>query len=135
MKRNRRAIWIVAGVLSALGGCANAPTDSETTRETVLQYIGADVGTAGPFGKGAKKELTVLSPADRVQATTLVDRGAQAFLIFAPAPAGAGERAEPVVSRIVFVQHGRIVGDFHATATASTARPVDPTGEPVTIHQ
>jgi hypothetical protein len=131
----RKGIYsVLVGVMIGIAGCAIAPTDAETTRETVLQYIGSDVGTAGPFGKGGKKELAVLSPTDRAQAETLIDRGAEGFLIFAPPPAGADEHAEPVVSRIVFVLHGKIAGDFQAPAAQ---RPVekaaDSSGTPVAI--
>jgi hypothetical protein len=126
---------VVGMMMIGIAGCAIAPTDAETTRQTVLQYIGSDVGTAGPFGKGGKKELAVLSSNDRAQAEILIDRGAEGFLIFAPPPpAGPDEHADPVVSRIVFVLHGKIAGDFHAPSAQKQAeKPADSSGTPVTI--
>lgn len=93
--------------------------DSESTREVVLQYLGIDapVGTAGPFAKSAKKELDVLSAADRHQAETLIDHGAVLFLVYANKPASPGSEAPAPgtnVSRVILVHGGKVVGDFRA---------------------
>lgn len=103
--------------LLLLGGCGTSPTNSETTREVVLQYLGGDVGTAGPFGKGGKKELDVLTPADRQAAEALIDRGAAMFLVYGANAANAADAqaaAAGGATRVVLVQGGRVVGDFRA---------------------
>ena len=96
----------------ALAGCASAPTDIEGTREVVLKYLNADVGTTGPFSKRNPKDLEVLADGDRAQAHALLDRGAVGFVIFA-GPRSANTGAE---TRIVLVQAGKVVGDFRAVA-------------------
>ena len=98
--------------LLILTGCGTTPVSSESTREVVHAYLGADVGTAGPFFKGAKNEIDVLSDADRRQVEALVDRGAAVFLVFAGRGAGAAQTGG--ASRVIVVQDGRVVGDFHA---------------------
>lgn len=103
-----------------LCGCGTTPTASESTREIVLQYLGGDVGTAGPFAKGAKNELGSLSPSDRQAAEKLIDQGAVVFLVYGAHAAGgttnAAETSGP--SRIVLVQGGRVVGDFQPAPKA-----------------
>jgi hypothetical protein len=107
-------------IITLLAGCGTTAMDSESTREIVLQYLGIDaaVGTAGPFGKGGKKEIDVLSAADRKQVEALIDRGAVLFLVYAVTPAAAGESPAPGsnVSRVIVVQGGKVVGDFRAAA-------------------
>ena len=100
---------LVALLVVLLGGCASSPVDSERTREVVLNYLGAPVGTAGPFSNQAKKEFGVLSPKDQSEASALIDRGAVAFLVF---EAGANSAV-----RIVLVHKDRVVGDFRAVKT------------------
>ncbi len=97
-----------------LSGCGTSPVDSESTREVVLQYLGGDVGTAGPFGKGGKKELDVLTAADRHQAEQLIDAGASMFLVYGANAANPNQAGG--VSRVVLVQHGKIVADLKAEA-------------------
>jgi len=91
---------------------------TEAAREVVLQYLGTDVGTAGPFYKGGKEELDGLSAADRQKANGLIDQGASVFLIYpghpAPGDANAGK-----ATRVVLVQHGAVVGDFASAPTAA----------------
>jgi hypothetical protein len=106
-------------MMTLLAGCGTTAMDSESTREIVLQYLGTDaaVGTAGPFGKGGKKEIDVLSATDRKQVEALIDRGAVLFLVYATTPAAAaGESPAPGsnVSRVIVVQGGKVVGDFRA---------------------
>jgi hypothetical protein len=103
-----------------LAGCNTAPSDPESTREVALQYIGGDVGTTGPFTRHNQKELEVLSPADRAQAVTVLDRGAQGFAVY--------EAGSPAATRIVLVQHGKVVGDFRAPGAAP--KPAAPTPPP-----
>ena len=99
-------------VLLLAGGCATAPSDSESTREVALKYVNADVGTTGPFSKKNPKDLEILSDADRAQASAWLGRGAVGFVIF------AGSRAANAASetRIVLVQAGKVVADYHAAA-------------------
>lgn len=101
-------------LLVTLAGCATSPGDSESNREVVLKYLDADVGTAGPFNKQAKKELDVLSEKDRAAATALLEKGGVGFDVFAPA--SSPERG--TVARIVIVHAGKIVGDFLAVKPA-----------------
>jgi hypothetical protein len=111
-------------IVALLSGCGTTAMDAESTREVVLQYLGADaaVGTAGPFHKGAKSELSVLAPGDRQKAEALLDRGAAMFLVYAgkAAAAAASDNAANSnttgsnVNRVVFVQGGNIAGDFRA---------------------
>ena len=95
-----------------LAGCASSPDTSEGTREVVLKYINADVGTTGPFSKRNPQDLEALSGSDRVQASKLLDRGAVGFVIF------TGSRGSNVSgeTRIVLVQNAKVVGDFRAAA-------------------
>ena len=95
-----------------LSGCATSSSDPETTREVVLKYLNSDVGTTGPFSKRNPKDLEILSPADRTQATALVDRGAVGFVIFG----GAQKPGSETGGRIVLVQNGKVVGDYWAAA-------------------
>lgn len=92
-----------------LAGCST-PDASEGTREIVLRYINADVGTTGPFSKRNPKDLEVLSPHDQATASALLDKGAVGFVIY------AGSRSENAGTgvRIVLVQNKKIVGDFGA---------------------
>ena len=100
-------------VLVLAAGCATPPTTAETEREIVLQHVAADVGTAGPFSKQSKRELDILSDKDRIEASGLLDRGAVFFLVFAKADASLSGPNVPK-TRVVVVQHGRVVGDFRA---------------------
>ncbi|HVU35202.1 MAG TPA: hypothetical protein VHE61_17335 [Opitutaceae bacterium] len=104
------ALLVIGSLL--LTGCGTTPTDAESTREVVLQYVGTDVGTAGPFGKGGKKELTVLTQADRQKADALIDGGASAFTVYGTDPNSPDQTSH--VTRVVLVQHNKIVGDFKA---------------------
>lgn len=96
-----------------LAGCGTSAVDAESTRGVVLQYLGGDVGTAGPFRQNGKKELGVLSDADRRKAERLIDDGAVVFLVYgtnaAAAPVSGGSGG---ATRVVLVQNGRVVGDF-----------------------
>lgn len=92
-----------------LAGCGTSPISTESTRGVVLSYLGGDVGTAGPFGKGGKRELEVLSPAEQKEGEALIDRGAVLFLVY------GGSATQPKtgsVSRIVFVQNNKVIRDF-----------------------
>ncbi len=91
-------------------GCASAPDVSEGTREVVLKYLNADVGTTGPFSKRNPKDLEVLSDSDRAKASALLDRGAVGFVIYA----GSRSANAGAETRIVLVQNAKVVGDFHA---------------------
>jgi len=108
---------VVAALLALATGCAVGPQGAEQEREVVLQYLGGDAPTAGPFGRQGKNELAVLSEKDRAAALDLLERGAAGFSIYGRAPAAAanaeGGDAARVV-RVVLVQHGRVVGDFAA---------------------
>jgi hypothetical protein len=99
-------------ILTLLAGCGTSPVASETTREVVLQYLGQAVGTAGPFGKGGKKELDVLSPADRQKAEAMIDGGAVVFLVYG----GHNAQGEPQTgtTRVILVQNNKVIGDFAA---------------------
>lgn len=88
------------------GGCGTSPSNSEATRELVLQYVGRDVGTSGPFSKQARRELAALSSADRAAALVHMDRGAVGFLII--------ERSPAPTNRIVLIHKGRVVADYPA---------------------
>lgn len=112
----QRLLTLGCIVIALLSGCGTSPLDTESTREVVLQYLGADaaVGTAGPFSKGGKKEIDVLSPSDRQKVDDLIDRGAVIFLVYAANSATADSTA--TVSRVIVVQRGSVVGDFHAPA-------------------
>jgi hypothetical protein len=101
-------------LLLFLGGCATAPSDAESQREVVLRYLDANVGTAGPFGRHAKKELDVLSDKDRAEAMALLNRGAVGFLVFETAgTATDGKPSAPTSApRVILVQHGKVAGDF-----------------------
>lgn len=103
---------LFAFALLFLAGCASAPTDIESTREVVLKYLNADVGTTGPFSKKNPQDLKILTEADRALATALLARGAVGFVIFA-GPQSANTGAE---TRIVLVQNAKVVGDFRALA-------------------
>ena len=109
-----------------LAGCGSMPESAEMAREVVLQHVGGDARTAGPFKKKSMQELETLSGKDRSEAVALFERGAVAFLVFTaetgtPPPGSEGKAADPIAaSRIVFVQHGKIVGDFHAAKKQAT---------------
>lgn len=123
MQRN-----LIIGVLfiALLSGCGTTAMDSESTREVVLQYLGADatVGTAGPFAKSAKREVDVLSAANRRQAEALIDQGAVLFLVYGQANArpvtNDSTDASPKVGRVILVQGKRVVGDFRAEPKPSS---------------
>lgn len=112
-------LFLIIGLFS---GCGTTALDSESTREVVLQYLGTDaaVGTAGPFGKGGKKELDVLSASDRQKAEAMIDRGAVLFLVYAANTATA-DTAAPV-SRVIMVQGGKVTADFRAEPKAAPAQ-------------
>lgn len=95
-------LWL----LLLTGGCGTSPGGAEATREIVLQYIGRDVGTVGPFSTQAKRELGALSKADKEKALALMQGGAAGFLIIERDPAAA--------NRMVLVAKGKVVGDFPA---------------------
>ena len=99
-----------------VAGCASAPSTAETEREVVLQYVAVDAGTAGPFSRKSKQELDILSDQDRLAATALLDRGAVAFVVYHKnqMPGAASPATRHPGTRIVLVQHGRVVGDFKA---------------------
>ena len=109
-------------IIGLLSGCGTTALDSESTREVVLQYLGTDaaVGTAGPFGKGGKKELDVLSASDRQKAESMIDRGAVLFLVYA-ANGATTDSAAPV-SRVIMVQGGKVTADFRAEPKAAPAQ-------------
>ena len=98
-------------VLLVLAGCATGPTTSETEREIVLKYVGVDAGTTGPFTKKAKHEINILTEKDRAEAASLLDYGAVGFLVFSKTVSPSTSRP---VTRVILLQHGRIVGDFTA---------------------
>ena len=102
--------------LLVVAGCASAPSAAETEREIVLQYVAVDAGTAGPFSRKSKQELDILSDRDRVAATALLDRGAVAFVVYPKTQisGAAAPASQHAGTRIVLVQHGRVVGDFKA---------------------
>lgn len=115
-----RSASIIVLSLLALCGCANPANAPEAARQLVLQHVGGAVGTVGPFTRKDRKELASLSPQDRNTANALLDRGALGFLICSPENGAAphtegGALADLIkVDRIIFVQDGRIVGDFAA---------------------
>ncbi len=96
-------ILVVISIALAVGGCATSPITGEERREVVLQYIGHDVGTVGPFSKRGR-ELDELSEKDRKEAMEMLGRGAQGFLVIEP---NAG-----LPNRVIVVSGKRIVGDF-----------------------
>lgn len=98
--------WVPLCLLLIGGGCGTSPGGVEATREIVLQYVGRDVGTVGPFSKQAKRELGALSKPDREKALALMDGGAAGFLII--------ERDPALANRMVLVAKGKVVGDFPA---------------------
>lgn len=110
-------------IIGLLSGCGTTALDSESTREVVQEYLGTDaaVGTAGPFGKGGKKELDVLSASDRQKADAMIDHGAVLFLVYA-ANAATADSAAPV-GRVIMVQRGKVVADFHAVTKPAPASP------------
>jgi hypothetical protein len=78
------------------------------------------VGTAGPFSKKSSRELDILSEKDRTAASILLDRGAIAYLVYSK-PQNTGSMTAPNSppnprpgTRVILLQHGRIVGDFKA---------------------
>ena len=89
-----------------IAGCAATPATVEEQREVVLAYVAHDVGTAGPFAKGALRELDTLSEKDRKEAAELLARGAKAFVVI--------ERDPNVPNRIVLLSGNKVVGDFPA---------------------
>ena len=97
---------ILALVVMLCSSCATAPIDTEATREIVLEYVGHEVGTSGPFSKHAKRELAALSAKDRGEAMVLMERGAVGFLII--------ERNPALPNRIVLIARRKVVGDFPA---------------------
>lgn len=121
MNTFQRLVPIGIFAVGLLGGCGTTAMDAESSREVVLQYLGADaaVGTAGPFHKGGKSELGVLAPADRERAAALLDRGAELFLVYAGSQGGANGTPDSNttgsnVTRVILVQGGKIAGDFRA---------------------
>jgi hypothetical protein len=115
----RRALLLLSCLLT-FAGCASSPEAPEAARQVVLKHVGEGVGTVGPFNRKDKKELASLSPADRAAANALLDRGALGFIVFGPddgtktAASGAALVDMVNVARILFVQHGELVGDFAA---------------------
>lgn len=105
MKLKRFAIPVAL----LLASCGTTPDGAEMTREVVLQYVGGDAGTAGPFSKKGLKELETLAEKYRAEAVALFDRGAVAFVIYTPDHS----------TRVVFVQRGKVVGDFRAASPAT----------------
>ena len=103
----------VAAVL-CLAGCSTGPAVSETERELVLQYVGSDAGTSGPFSKKTKQELAILGEKDRLEANALLDRGAVAFLVYSKSTGASATAKSPARTRVVVVQNGRVVGDYLA---------------------
>lgn len=101
--KTMRSLLLVLLVLLA-GGCAAAPTTSEERREVVLEYVGHEVGTVGPFSKKGQRELDGLSEKDRKEVVGLIERGAVGFLIIEP------DASRP--NRVIVVSGKRIVGDF-----------------------
>jgi hypothetical protein len=112
----KRFIFLAAGLLA---GCGTSPSDTEATRAVALEYLGGNVGTAGPFSRHASKDLDVLSPKDRADALALLERGAVGFQVFEP---GAGG-----VTRIILVHRGHVVGDFRAAKPHAAPEPSSPT--------
>ncbi|PTX94563.1 hypothetical protein [Opitutus sp. ER46] len=100
-------------LLPLLSACGTSSMGSEAMRGVVLQYLGSDVGTVGPFYKGGKKELDVLAVAERSRAESLIDGGAALFLVYSSTLA-TRTRGATGADRIILVQHGKIVGDFAA---------------------
>ena len=101
-------------------GCASGPGTAETEREIVLQYVGVDVGTAGPFTKKSSRELDILADKDRSAAAALLNRGAVGFLVYAKTPNVGNTTAtnsppnKQLGPRVILLQHGRVVGDYKA---------------------
>ncbi len=103
-------VGILALALAA--GCRNLPDGSESVREVVHAYLGADVGTAGPFYRGAMKEIGMLSADDQRSVESLVNDGAAVFLVFGE----AGRPANSGASRVIVVKERKVVGDYRAAA-------------------
>src|SRR5438105_4394576 len=100
-----RALFLAVTVL-LFAACASAPATGEERRQLVLEYVGHEVGTVGPFAKNALRELDVLSEKDRREAAALIEHGAVGFLVIEPNPS--------LPNRIVVVSGKRIIGDFPA---------------------
>jgi hypothetical protein len=116
---------ILASVILIAGGCAGSPVSGEEHRELVLQYVGHDVGTVGPFSTKEKRELDVLSEKDRKEAVEMLARGAQAFLVIEPSAS--------VPNRIIVLSGKQVVGDFPAPKKDEPNIPTEPTRSPA--HQ
>ena len=97
---------IVASVVLLAGGCAALPATSEERREVVLEYVGHEVGTVGPFTRSGARELEALSEKDRTAAAQMLAHGAQGFLVIEPNAS--------LPNRIIVISGKRIVGDFPA---------------------
>ncbi len=103
--------------LILLAGCGTSPIDTESTREIVLQYLGGQVGTAGPFAaKTAKRELDILGDADRRKAEEQIDRGAVVFLVYGESVGATG------ASRVILVQSNKVVGDYRSQPKPAAAK-------------
>jgi hypothetical protein len=111
--RPKMSRYLIALVLS-VAGCAMSPDSAESAREIVLTYVGADVGTAGPFSKKGLRELDTLSAKDRAEALALFERGAIAYVIFSP-PQERKPADTAAPTRIIFVRSGKVVADFRGT--------------------
>jgi len=98
-----RTLFVVLLTL-LLGACAAAPTTSEERREVVLEYVGHEVGTVGPFSKKGQRELDGLSEKDRKEVLALIEHGAVGFLIIEPNAS--------LPNRVIVVSGKRIIGDF-----------------------
>lgn len=104
---------LVILALALVAGCRSLPDGSESVREVVHEYLGADVGTAGPFYRGAMKEIGMLSAADQSKVEALVNDGAAVFLVFGE----AGRPANSGASRVLVVKERKVIGDFKPAAT------------------
>src|SRR4051794_11738267 len=96
-----------------LAGCGSTGGRPEKTREVVLQYLGGDFGTVGPFGRERKKELDVLAPADRTAALALLDQGALGYTIY--------QSNAPTAQRMILVAKDKVVGDYRIPPEAAAA--------------
>jgi hypothetical protein len=92
-------------------GCSTPTDNIETARSLVLNYVGHNVGTVGPFSKHATREPALLAEPNRKEAMVQLQRGAEGFLVIEPDPA--------TPNRIVLVLKGKIVGDFPTTSKAA----------------